>query len=63
MRRRRLWGSLVGLFSLERVGWAQQTGATPYTPSGGEMIFVLMLTAIVFGFWVLYEWVRQRRSA
>ncbi|MCI2430916.1 hypothetical protein LM602_00185 [Candidatus Acetothermia bacterium] len=62
MSKRKLWGSLIGLFSLERAGWAQ-TDASPYNPSGGEMIFVLLLTAIVFGFWVAYEWVRRSRPA
>lgn len=62
MSRRTLWGSLVGLFSLERAGWAQ-TDSAPYNPSGGEMIFILLLTALVVAGWVLYEWVRRQRSA
>ncbi|MCS6936578.1 MAG: hypothetical protein NZ610_01605 [Candidatus Bipolaricaulota bacterium] len=59
---RRLWGSIVGLVGLEKIALAQ-TNTAPYSPSGGEMIFIVLLTAIVFGFWVLYEWVRRRHPA
>lgn len=62
MSRRTLWGSLSGLFSLESAGWAQ-TDSAPYNPSGGEMIFILLLTAFVIGGWVLYELVRRNRPA
>ncbi len=59
MSRRTLWGSLSGLFALERAGRAQ-TDSAPYNPSGGEMIFILLLTALMVAGWVLYEWVRHR---
>lgn len=62
MNRRRLLVGIAGLIAMVQTSWAQET-KTPYNPSGGEMVFVLLLTALVIAGWVAYEWVRRKDRA
>ncbi|GEM_PF-1498799 len=53
-------GSLVSLALASSVCLAQQTGS--YQLNGQEMVFILLLVALVIGGWVGYEWIRKGRA-